>query len=524
MRGKGVSKDKNHSMAGEQSSPNINCNRQCLCGTKTRLAQKHEMNQRMAEYMMAHEANSSRSESISTVTEEMYGLAENNYQEENVDELVDFIEGKSSGNEKKRMKKERQKQERIIAMRKEEEERNLQLKSVQAKKSLIEQYKEKMMNSNNANENLKPQMSKKQLKKAAAKTKKLMEEATKSNLPEQQSISNEHSGRKLSNPLASSPLSQLSQAPKNVNTPSNILSSLNDLRSELQSLSNPTMCVEDMQSKLQNFTMNCTNPIRDNHSNSNMFNSQNMTTNFELMQNLEQLRAKHKRELELLQLKHKQAIEEEELKSMHKQKEQLFLLKQKYGLSQPCSQPKQPMNQSATIANATNTSFLPSTTDKMNNSNVKPKKKKDNLTSDNSKNQIKISQNDNGGVDFTKVSGNQNEILSKYGLYADNSASEHMYSNSESKLFNQTKVCEEKEESLKELYERSNKHRNDESMVTIRRVDGHFNSSPTVTITQPIKSKDNKKVGDKLLYKVVNGEVLKASDAPNLIPGAKPMP
>jgi len=366
----------------------------------------------------------------------------------------DFIEGKSSGNEKKRMKKERQKQDRIIAMRKEEEERNLQLKSVQAKKSLIEQYKENMMNSNNANENLKPQMSKKQLKKAAAKTKKLMEEATKSNLPEQQSISNEHSGRKLSNPLASSPLSQLSQAPKNVDTPSNILSSLNDLRSELQSLSYPTTCVEDIQSKLQNFTMNCTNPIRDNHSNSNMFNSQNMTTNFELMQNLEQLRAKHKRELELLQLKHKQ-IEEEELKSMHKQKEQLFLLKQKYGLLQPGSQPKQPMNQPATIANATNTSFLPSTTDKINNSNAKPKKKKDNLTSDNSKNQIKISQNDNGGVDFTKVSGNQNEILSKYGLYADNSASEHMHSNSESKLFNQTKVCEEKEESLKELYERS---------------------------------------------------------------------
>merc|ERR1719192_3243716 len=105
----------------------------------------------------------------------------------------------------------------MIAMKKQEEERNMQLKSLQAKKSLIEQYKEKMISSNNANENLQPPMSKKHLKKAAAKTKKLMEEATKSNLPEQQSISKEHSGRKLSNPLASSPLSQLSQAPKNVN-------------------------------------------------------------------------------------------------------------------------------------------------------------------------------------------------------------------------------------------------------------------------------------------------------------------
>merc|ERR1719370_864276 len=70
--------------------------------------------------MMENESNSSRSESISTVTEEMIENMVNNYQEKDVDELVNMIEGKTSANEKKKIKKERQKQERIDAMKKQD--------------------------------------------------------------------------------------------------------------------------------------------------------------------------------------------------------------------------------------------------------------------------------------------------------------------------------------------------------------------------------------------------------------------
>ena len=66
-------------------------------------------------------------------------------------------------------------------------------------------------------------------------------------------------------------------------------------------------------------------------------------------------------------------------------------------------------------------------------------------------------------------------------------------------------------------------------MVTIRRVDNPAATQPTVTISMKsdIKkaNKSNPESTDKLLYTLVNGEILKAKDAPeNLIPSAKPMP
>ena len=66
-------------------------------------------------------------------------------------------------------------------------------------------------------------------------------------------------------------------------------------------------------------------------------------------------------------------------------------------------------------------------------------------------------------------------------------------------------------------------------MVTIRRVDNPAATQPTVTISMKsdIKkaNKSNPEGTDKLLYTLVNGEILKAKDAPeNLIPSAKPMP
>ena len=66
-------------------------------------------------------------------------------------------------------------------------------------------------------------------------------------------------------------------------------------------------------------------------------------------------------------------------------------------------------------------------------------------------------------------------------------------------------------------------------MVTIRRVDNPAATQPTVTISMKSdikKANKSKPEGtDKLLYTLVNGEILKAKDAPeNLIPSAKPMP
>ena len=68
-------------------------------------------------------------------------------------------------------------------------------------------------------------------------------------------------------------------------------------------------------------------------------------------------------------------------------------------------------------------------------------------------------------------------------------------------------------------------------MVTIRRVENPSTSQPTVTISmksdqQAVAQAAAARPGeDKLLYTLVNGEILRARDAPDhLIPQAKPMP
>ena len=66
-------------------------------------------------------------------------------------------------------------------------------------------------------------------------------------------------------------------------------------------------------------------------------------------------------------------------------------------------------------------------------------------------------------------------------------------------------------------------------MVTIKRVMRPDSSEPTVTISvkkeDDLKAKVQAPPQDKVLFTLVNGQVLKTANAPdNLIPGAKPMP
>merc|ERR1719273_2808157 len=68
-------------------------------------------------------------------------------------------------------------------------------------------------------------------------------------------------------------------------------------------------------------------------------------------------------------------------------------------------------------------------------------------------------------------------------------------------------------------------------MVTIKRVMRPDSSEPTVTISvkkdeqENTESKAAPQQQDKVLFTLVNGQVMKTANAPdNLIPGAKPMP
>merc|ERR1712112_263380 len=73
--------------------------------------------------------------------------------------------------------------------------------------------------------------------------------------------------------------------------------------------------------------------------------------------------------------------------------------------------------------------------------------------------------------------------------------------------------------------------KSDQPMVTIKRVMRPDTNEPTVTISVKKDENDAKKSQqtaedkDKVLFTLVNGQVMKTANAPdNLIPGAKPMP
>merc|ERR1712223_102170 len=242
VRGQGVAKDKNGASAAIEGTSSGGCGNKCACGTKQRLAQKQAINQRMAERNLAN--------AKSTNPTPVDNRSTNNSNKKNsapplksVDKLVNYIEGNSNSSDKKKLKKERQKQERIKAL-KEQEEKERKLQEAIAREQ--ERVKEEERRKAEAEKEM-AQMSKKQLKKANQRAKKLAEEQGTTHVP-------------LPKPTNQTPVP--GAFGKTAALPS--------------TMSQPNL-------------------------------------------SLDQLKAKHQRELEMMELKHKQALEEEYVRSMYKQ-------------------------------------------------------------------------------------------------------------------------------------------------------------------------------------------------------------
>merc|ERR1712223_1749738 len=242
VRGQGVAKDKNGASAPIEGTSSGGCGNKCACGTKQRLAQKQAINQRMAERNLAN--------AKSTNPTPVDNRSTNNSNKKNsapplksVDKLVNYIEGNSNSSDKKKLKKERQKQERIKAL-KEQEEKERKLQEAIAREQ--ERVKEEERRKAEAEKEM-AQMSKKQLKKANQRAKKLAEEQGTTHVP-------------LPKPTNQTP----------------VPGAFGKTSALPSSMSQPNL-------------------------------------------SLDQLKAKHQRELEMMELKHKQALEEEYVRSMYKQ-------------------------------------------------------------------------------------------------------------------------------------------------------------------------------------------------------------
>lgn len=529
MRGKGVSKDKFLASGIDQGSSMMNCGRQCSCGTKARLAHKHEINQQIAEKYGNDEnytekvLSTSSTDSIESNSEDARMVTEN------VDDLVEFIEGSLSCNMKKKFKKERQKQDRVNALNSQHDKEKRLLEDIEKEKQRIE----KETKTRKGKQQIE-QLSKKQIKKASQKAKKLAEQEKIT----PKSMMEEPSTATHSNLLASLPLSQLSST------------SVSDFGTQMGS--NPLSCLENLKARLEKLTDNSADRRHEQVSTSlsselnaslSQFNNyaynSNTSSNLNPTLSLEMLKAKHQRELEMLQLKHKQALEEEELKAMHRQKEQIFMKQSNQASQVSLPQPqKDQLKKSGVNVPKSKTHQKVTTIEKNRNNNTISKMQCNRSQGDslfkippkaaealanaekNAGNQIRISRNAHGGVDFTPIPGNVVNAQRETTSHPQSSTSQHGRLDSTEKLstmFNQNmKIKPKRHEDIESS--------NGQSMVTIRRTGNPCSSEPTVTISQPQISKDNKTVQEKLLYTLVNGEVLKADDTLNLIPGAKPMP
>jgi len=171
VRGQGVSKDKNGVSAAAEGSSGGGCGKSCACGTKQRLAQKHAINQRIAERNLANSKSSNPSPVENKSVNNNSVKKKATPKQKSVDEVVKFIEGSSANSDKKKLKKERQKQERLQAL-KEQEEKERKIQEAMAREQ--QRIKEEEKRRAEAEKEL-SLMSKKQLKKANQRAKKLAE-------------------------------------------------------------------------------------------------------------------------------------------------------------------------------------------------------------------------------------------------------------------------------------------------------------------------------------------------------------
>ena len=96
----------------------------------------------------------------------------NTPKQKSVDDVVKYIEGNSAGSDKKKMKKERQKQEKIKVLKEQEEKERKIQEAIAREKQRVKEEERKRAEAEKAMS----QMSKKQLKKANQRAKKLSEE------------------------------------------------------------------------------------------------------------------------------------------------------------------------------------------------------------------------------------------------------------------------------------------------------------------------------------------------------------
>merc|ERR1719347_987134 len=115
VRGQGVSKDKNGVSVATEGSSGGGCGKSCACGTKQRLAQKHAINQRIAERNLANAKSSNPSPVENKSVNNNSVKKKAAPKQKSVDEVVKFIEGSSANSDKKKLKKERQKKRKATS-------------------------------------------------------------------------------------------------------------------------------------------------------------------------------------------------------------------------------------------------------------------------------------------------------------------------------------------------------------------------------------------------------------------------
>ena len=449
--------------------------------TAVNQSEKENQNERVRSNNDLENEQIPKKSNIQNIESSIIDNAEDQSKIKDVDELLDYIEGnqKAVANEKKKAKKERQKQQKIEELRRKEEEEKRLKEEKEKERRRQEQEKRKL----EEEERLRL---KKLNKKAAQKAKKL-------------------AAKGLPIPTASD---------------------LND-------------------SENINFSDKNESPNQENNK------------GVDPIQTLEHLKAQHLKELQQLQLLHRQQLEEEHKKLMKRQEEQLSLqcqLQEQEKHNQPSKKDKK-KGKNITSKTVGKSSQDATSAIKLSNSVQASAYKTLAEASKNPGNQIKITRMPNGGVEFSTVPAGQEQptpplptavppMTMGQGPAPPPYLQEIFNRNPTIQPHIPQSIVPQNTQTTQSTKSGTDSNRpcvpslSNQPMVTIRRVENPNGSeNPTVTISMreqdKIRSKGNSPnlatLGDgehdKLLYTLVNGKILKSTEAPdNLLPQATAMP
>ena len=281
--------------------------------------------------------------------------------------------------------------------------------------------------------------------------------------------------------------------------------------------------------------------------------NQSYSENYNQIQTLEQLKAQHMKELQELQLLHRQQLEEEHQKLLKKQSEQVSLIGQQNQDVKSDELNKKERKKGKNNAKVAGTITKEHGIGNSSNSVQASAYKTLAEAAKNPGNQIKITRMPNGGVEFSTVPAAQEQISTKYIPNSSSATMEQksapppylqdMFSaNSGSQPQNHYPAAAQNYHPPNPNQTRENDKddrpcvpsQSNQPMFTIRRVENPTSRDPTVTISMKDSTggpknprphpEPSKMEQDKLLYTIVNGKILKSSDAPeNLLPQATSM-